>query len=384
MKYRFLLASMLLIASLNVLQAQDSGETPAELDISLDEAAGKGLDFHINGTIPLQLPDGYDTFVVKTKVRPYWRLTPVRGKCSVNEAFITVQVAGERNQDQLTLTLSFAPEVLHLPACGNERLAEGSHKLTVNTGELNSREFRLFVTDGSRDEHTVKDSLNLGRLTGKLTLHLACPVKLVVGESVPEISVSPTDATPWPLLFDDSKTPAELSALAAGSSSVVGLTRPSKPYPPLALFRPASRRATLRQGVCFWVNSLEVKFTPVEILLANKYPPESCEYQVIREHEMLHYQDLQVLFRRYQALVITALRKAGIPTMERPAFVSSVMEGTNQTKTRLQAALLPIYASMEEALRTDADARDGPEQRVLSWNKCPSWYATITRQPTIP
>jgi len=375
---------MLLIASLNVLQAQDSGETPAELDISLDEAAGKGLDFHINGTIPLQLPDGYDTFVVKTKMRPYWRLTPVQHKCSVNEAFITVQVAGKRNHDQLTLTLSFAPEVLHLPACGNERLAEGSHKLTVNTGELNSREFRLFVTDGSRDEHTVKDSLNLGRLTGKLTLHLACPVKLVVGESVPEISVSPTDATPWPLLFDDSKTPAELSALAAGSSSVVGLTRPSKPYPPLALFRPASRRATLRQGVCFWVNSLEVKFTPVEILLENKYPPESCEYQVIREHEMLHYQDLQVLFRRYQALVITALRKAGIPTMERPAFVSSVMEGTNQTKTRLQAALLPIYASMEEALRTDADARDGPEQRVLSWNKCPSWYATITRQPTIP
>jgi hypothetical protein len=384
MKYRFLLASTLLIAFLNLLQAQDSGEMPAELDMSLDEAAGKGLGFHINGTIPLQVPDGDDTFVVNTKVRPYWRLTPVQRRCSVNEAFITVQVAGKRNYDQLTLTLSFAPEVLQLPACGNDRLAEGTHKPTVNTRNLNSREFRLFVTDGSRDEHTVKDSLNLGRLTGKLTLHLACPVKLVVGESVPEISVSPTDATPWPLLFDDSKTPAELSALAAGSSSVVGLTRPSKPYPPLAFFRPASRHATLRQGVCFWVNSIEVKFTAVQILLANKYPPGSCEYQVIREHEMLHYQDLQILFRRYQALVITALRKAGIPTMERPAFVSSVMEGTNQTKTRLQAALLPIYASMEKALKTDADARDGPEQRVLSWNKCPNWYATITRQATIP
>jgi len=60
------------------------------------------------------------------------------------------------------------------------------------------------------------------------------------------------------------------------------------------------------------------------------------------------------------------------------------MEGTNQTKTRLQATLQPIYASMEKSLRADADARDGPEQRVLSWSKCPNWYATITRQATIP
>jgi hypothetical protein len=275
--YRFLLASMLLIAFLNLGHAQESGEMPAELDMSVDQATKQGPGYHINGTIPLQLPNTDGTFVVKTKVRPHWRLTPVQGKCSVNEALITVQVAGKRNHDQLTLTLSFAPEVLQLPACGNDRLTEGTHKLTVSTGNLNSREFRLFVTDGSSDELTAKDSLNLGRLTGKLTLHLACPVRLVVGESVPEISVSPADAVHWPLLFDDSKTPAELSALAAGSSSVLGLTRPSKPYPPLAFFRPASRHATLRQGVCFWVKSIEVKFTPVEILLANEYPPGSCE-----------------------------------------------------------------------------------------------------------
>src|SRR4029077_859991 len=230
----------------------------------------------------------------------------------------------------------------------------------------------------------VEDSLRLGKLTGKLTLHLACPVRLVVGESAPEISVSPTDAVAWPLLFDDTKTSAELSALAAGSSTVVGLNRPSKPYPPLAFFRPAGRHATLRQGFCFWVESIQVRFTPVEVLLASKYPVGSCEYNVTREHEMLHYQDLQILFRRYQALVITALRKAGVPTMERPVFVSSIMEGKNQIKTRLQATLLPIYASMEKALRAEANARDGPEQRVLSWSKCPNWYATITHQATIP
>lgn len=165
---------------------------------------------------------------------------------------------------------------------------------------------------------------------------------------------------------------------------MVGLTHPSKPYPPVAFFRPASRNATLKQGVCFWVRSVEVKFTPVEILLANKYPSGSCEYKVIREHEMLHYQDLQALFIRYQALVGAALRKADLPTVERPMFVDSVVEGTNQSKARLQSTLLPIYRSMEKALQADADARDGPEQRMLSWSKCPSWHAPVTLQATSP
>jgi len=381
LKYRFLLAS-LLIAFLNLLEAQDGGGMPAEVEISLDQAAKQGLGYHISGTIPLQLPDGDGIFVVEAKMRVR-RITFIYRKCKLDEAFIPLRVLGRRNQDRLTLAIRLTPEVLR-PTCGDDRLMERAHKLTVNTRNLSSTEFRLFAADGSNDERTVEDSLRLGKLTGKLTLHLACPVRLVVGESAPEISVSPTDAVAWPLLFDDTKTSAELSALAAGSSTVVGLTRPSKPYPPRAFFRPAGRHATLRQGFCFWVESIQVRFTPVEVLIASKYPVGSCEYKVTREHEMLHYQDLQILFRRYQALVITALRKAGVPTMEHPVFVSSIMEGKNQTKTRLQATLLPIYASMEKALRAEANARDGPEQRVLSWSKCPNWYATTTRQAIIP
>jgi hypothetical protein len=121
--------------------------------------------------------------------------------------------------------------------------------------------------DGSNDERTVEDSSHLGKLTGKLTLHLACPVRLVVSESLPLISVSPRDAVPWPLVFDDSKTSAELSILAGGFSAVVGLTRPTRPYPPSASFLVASRHAALREGFCFWVKFIEVEFTPVVILL---------------------------------------------------------------------------------------------------------------------
>jgi len=249
----------------------------------------------------------------------------------------------------------------------------------VNTGELDSTEFTLFVADGSNDERTVEDSARLGKLTGKLALHLACPVRSGALENEPAISVLPTDTVPWPLLFDDSKTSEELSALAARPSAVLGLTRPSKPYPPLALFRAASRRAALRQGFCFWVKSIRVEFTPVEILLASKYPFGSCEYKVIREHEMLHYQDMQVLFTRYQALVIAALRQASLPTIERPVFVESVLEGTSQSKTRIESTLQPIYASMEKALYADADARDALEQRVLSWSQCRNRYPNVTR-----
>jgi hypothetical protein len=215
-----------------------------------------------------------------------------------------------------------------------------------------------------------------GKLTG--TLHLACPVRLVVGETVPVISVLPTNTTPWPLLFDDSKTSAELSVLAAKPSDVVGLTRPTKPFPPMAFFRTASTHAALRQGVCFWVESIRLEFTPVQVLLASEYPPGSCEYRVTREHEMLHYQDMQVLFARYQALAKAALRQAGFPTAELPVFVASVMEGMNQTTTRLQNTLQPIYALMDQALQADADRRDAPEERVRTWSKCTNWYARST------
>jgi hypothetical protein len=116
----------------------------------------------------------------------------------------------------------------------------------------------------------------------------------------------------------------------------------------------------------------------VEILLASKYPAGSCEYDVVREHDMLHYQDMQTLFIRYQALVMAALREAGLPTIERPVFVESVLEGTTQTKTRIVGTLQPIYASMEKALLADAHVRDAPEERVLSWNQCSNWFARST------
>ena len=374
---RLLLGSMLLITFLSSGQAQEASEMPGELEINFDRATEQGLGYHISGTIPLQLPDRDDIFIVKAQMRAYWRLTPVYRKCRLNLTFIGLQVVGRRNHDRLSLTLSLVPETLR-PACRDDKPMETTYQFMVNTGNLNSTVFTLFVADGSNEERTVEDSPQLGKLTGKLTLHLACPVRFGASESVPVISVLPTDIVSWPLLFDDGKTSAELSALAARPSGVVGLTRPRKPYPPLAFFRVASRPAALRQGFCFSIRSIQVEFTPVEMLLANKYPDESCEYKVIHEHEMLHYQDLQILFIRYQALVIEALRRAGFPTSERPVFVESVMEATSQSKTRLGNTLQPIYAAMQRDLQADADARDAPEQRVLSWSKCPNWYARFT------
>ena len=317
---RLLLASMLSIAFLNPGHAQASDEMPAELEISLERAANHGLGYHLGGTIPLQLSDRDGVFFVKTQVRAYWRATPVYRNCRSKVAFIRVQGVGTQDQDRITFALSLTPDVLR-PACAGDTPREAAYKFTANTSSLDSTEFTLLFADGSSDERTVEDSPRQGKLTGKVTLHLACPVKFVINESAPVISVSPADPTPWPLMIDDTKTSAELSALASSASGVVGLTRPRKPYPPVALFRPASRPAALGQGFCLWVNSIQVDFAPVEILLANKYPAGSCEYNVIREHEMLHYQDQQSLFKRYQELVTATLRQAGLPTIERPIFV---------------------------------------------------------------
>jgi hypothetical protein len=48
----------------------------------------------------------------------------------------------------------------------------------------------VFVADGSNDERTVEDSSHLGKLTGKLTLHLACPVRLCVTQRRAPVAIS--------------------------------------------------------------------------------------------------------------------------------------------------------------------------------------------------
>ena len=205
LEHRLTVASMLLIAFLNLGGAQAAGEMPAELEINLDRVTKEGLGHHIRGTIPLQLPDGDEAFVVEEVMRSYWSITPVQRKCRSNVAFITLQVAGRRDHDRLTVALSLTPEVLR-PVCNDDKPMERPYEFMVDTVNLNSTEFLLAVAEGSNDERAVEDALHVGKLTGKLTLHLACPVRLMVSESEPLISVLPAETLPWPLLFDDSKT----------------------------------------------------------------------------------------------------------------------------------------------------------------------------------
>ena len=74
-EHRLTVASMLLIAFLNLGGAQAAGEMPAELEINLDRVTQKGLGHHIKGTIPLQLPDGDESFVVEEVMRSEWSIT---------------------------------------------------------------------------------------------------------------------------------------------------------------------------------------------------------------------------------------------------------------------------------------------------------------------
>jgi hypothetical protein len=50
------------------------------------------------------------------------------------------------------------------------------------------------------------------------------------------------------------------------------------------------------------------------------------------------------------------------------------MEATSQSKMRLRSVLQPIYASMKEICKPTLMHGMRPEQRVLSWCKCPDWY----------
>jgi hypothetical protein len=75
----------MLIALLTSGQAQESGAMPAELEISLDGAATQRLAYHVIGTVPLQLPDGDDTFTLNARMRANWvsvRLRPSGQACN--------------------------------------------------------------------------------------------------------------------------------------------------------------------------------------------------------------------------------------------------------------------------------------------------------------
>jgi hypothetical protein len=223
------------------------------LEIHVDRPASKAHGYRVRGTIPLQLPERDESFVITARMPAYWLVNPVNRNCKLNRFAVAVKVVGRRDQDRLRLALSLTPETLR-QACGNDKAIEAASKFTVNTSDLTPR---VHCWLPMADERTLEDSAHHGKLTGKLILLLSCLVELAAGESAPLISVSPADMDSWPLLFDYSKTSAELSALAATPSGVVGLTRPSKPYPPTASFLVAVRRSALRQGFCFWVKSVQ-------------------------------------------------------------------------------------------------------------------------------
>ena len=79
---------------------------------------------------------------------------------------------------------------------------------------------------------------------------------------------------------------------------------------------------------------------------------------------------------------MAALRQAGFPQYSDPFLSGLSWKLQIRAKLDYEARFSPSTPLMKKARQADADARDAPEQRVLTWSKCTDWYLRSTVRPT--
>lgn len=103
---------------------------------------------------------------------------------------------------------------------------------------------------------------------------------------------------------------------------------------------------------------------PVEVLIADRYAPGTCQYQAVLEHEMQHVDILrrgrQIYGERYRAMVMGAALQGPFPD-ERSA------------QSRIAGMIDVVGDEMTRALYQANASIDTAESYLANQARCPSW-----------
>jgi hypothetical protein len=152
---------------------------------------------------------------------------------------------------------------------------------------------------------------------------------------------------------------------------VLGLTTSSIEI----LFNTEVRSRTDDDGTCFWVPWVKVtlRYSALDIYIANEYAATSCPYQAILAHERRHTEIARKHLQGYVQPIRSALASLAIPRPSGPIRVASAEDGEARMKDILARLLAPIRDELTAGMRR-AQARVDTRQAYRRVNKqCRDW-----------
>lgn len=109
----------------------------------------------------------------------------------------------------------------------------------------------------------------------------------------------------------------------------------------------------------------------IDVFVANRYRPGSCQYESVLEHEMRHVTIFRDAVQRFAPAVRRRLEETArvIPAVTAP----SADEAAKRLQDRLQRQVQPIFKEMNRAIDRANQLLDSPENYAREQTRCPSW-----------
>jgi hypothetical protein len=109
----------------------------------------------------------------------------------------------------------------------------------------------------------------------------------------------------------------------------------------------------------------------VDVYVANRYRPGSCQYESVLEHEMRHVAIFRDAVQRFAPAVRRRLEETAraLPAM----VAASADEAAKQIQQKLQRQVQPIFKDMNRAIDKANQALDSPDNYAREQTRCPNW-----------
>jgi hypothetical protein len=109
----------------------------------------------------------------------------------------------------------------------------------------------------------------------------------------------------------------------------------------------------------------------IDVFVANRYRPGSCQYESVLEHEMRHVAIFRDAVQRFAPAVRRRLEETAraLPAVSAP----SADEAAKRLQARLQRQVQPIFKEMNRAIDRANQLLDSPENYAREQTRCPSW-----------
>ncbi len=154
--------------------------------------------------------------------------------------------------------------------------------------------------------------------------------------------------------------------------NAIGLT-----YAETLLSLGAATRAVPRQrsGYCVYLQEMEATFGfgRFDVYVGSEYPPGSCEYRTILDHENEHVAIFRDLIREFGGRMRSAIERE-LRNLE-PVFAPSIEVGTDLAISRLQERLQPTIQAFEAESRRRNGRIDTQGNYLALQELCSNWDA---------